>query len=91
MVEQGRADKIAFFMPLQLEAATVDDKLAAFIGAFLDPAFNLRLMLRGDDRAQFFLKGTHRPSMGQALRRALEAHPDLARRATLDVDPLTML
>jgi primosomal protein N' (replication factor Y) len=47
--------------------------------------------LRGDYRAQFFLKGTHRPSMGQALRRALEAHPDLARRATLDVDPLTML
>ena len=47
--------------------------------------------LRGDYRAQFFLKGTHRPSLGQALRRALEAHPGVARRATLDVDPLTML
>ena len=47
--------------------------------------------LRGEYRAQFFLKGTHRPAMGQAVRRALEAHPDVARRATLDVDPLTML
>jgi primosomal protein N' (replication factor Y) len=47
--------------------------------------------LRGDYRAQFFLKGTQRPAMGKAVRRALEAHPELARRATLDVDPLTML
>ena len=47
--------------------------------------------LRGDYRAQFFLKGTHRTAMGQAVRRALEVHPDVARRATLDVDPLTML
>jgi primosomal protein N' (replication factor Y) len=47
--------------------------------------------LRGDYRAQFFLKGIQRPAMGKAVRRALEAHPELARRATLDVDPLTML
>ena len=51
MVEQGWANKVAFFMPLKFEPAAIDDQLAAFVNAGLDPAFNLCLMLRGDNRA----------------------------------------
>ena len=47
--------------------------------------------LRGEHRVQIFLKGTHRAAMRQAVIRALDAHRDLARRVTVDVDPLSML
>ena len=48
MIEQRRADEEALFMPLKREAATIDDKLSAFINTFLDPAFNACLMRRVD-------------------------------------------
>lgn len=51
MVEQSWANEVAFFMPLQLKPAAINDELAAFVNAGLDPAFNLRLMLRGDHGA----------------------------------------
>ena len=44
MVEQRRADEEALFMPLQAEAAPVDDQLGALFGAFRDPAFDLFLV-----------------------------------------------
>jgi primosomal protein N' (replication factor Y) len=47
--------------------------------------------LRGEHRAQFFVKGGHRPSMQRAVRAALAAHPALARRSAVDVDPVSML
>ncbi len=47
--------------------------------------------LRGEHRAQFFLKGTSRAAMREALQAALARQPDLARRASVDVDPLAML
>ncbi len=47
--------------------------------------------LRGEYRAQFFLKGGHRGRMRDAIRAALAAHPALARRAAVDVDPVSML
>ena len=47
--------------------------------------------LRGEHRVQMFLKGTHRAAMRQAVARALAGAPDVARRVTVDVDPLSML
>ena len=47
--------------------------------------------LRGEHRAQLFLKGTHRRAMREALRAALTARPELRRRVTIDVDPLSVL
>jgi primosomal protein N' (replication factor Y) len=57
----------------------------------LGPAPAPLTKLRGEHRAQFFLKGTSRASMREALRSALEAKPSLVRRASVDVDPMTML
>src|SRR3546814_12503512 len=42
MVEESRADEEALLMPLEREAADVDDELGAPVGACLDPAFDLR-------------------------------------------------
>ena len=47
--------------------------------------------LRGEHRAQIFLKGRHRPAMREALQAALARHPQLQRRVTVDIDPLTVL
>ena len=43
------------------------------------------------DRAQLFIKGLHRASMRKALLAALEARPELRRRTTVDVDPMSVL
>jgi primosomal protein N' len=47
--------------------------------------------LRGEHRVQFFLKGTKRADMRQALKAALADMPDVRRRVTVDVDPLSVL
>jgi primosomal protein N' (replication factor Y) (superfamily II helicase) len=47
--------------------------------------------LRGEYRAQVFLKGRQRAAMRRAIVRALARHPDVARRTTVDVDPVSML
>lgn len=47
--------------------------------------------LRGEHRVQFFLKGAQRGVMRRALLASLEHHPDLRRRVTIDVDPLSVL
>jgi len=47
--------------------------------------------LRGEYRAQLFLKGSNRSKMREALRRALVGRPGLARRTVVDVDPLSVL
>jgi primosomal protein N' (replication factor Y) len=47
--------------------------------------------LRGEHRVQFFLKGRSRAAMRQALLGALAARPDIARRTTVDVDPVSVL
>jgi len=59
----------------------------------LGPAPAPLARLKGEHRAQFFMKGT--PSMRRAMREAitaaLDARPDLRRRTTIDVDPLSVL
>jgi primosomal protein N' (replication factor Y) len=47
--------------------------------------------LRGEHRAQVFLKGTHRTMMRKAVTTVLDARPELKRRTIVDVDPMSVL
>jgi primosomal protein N' (replication factor Y) len=47
--------------------------------------------LRGEYRAQFFVKGTNRREMREAVQAAMAQRRDLARRTTVDVDPVSVL
>ncbi len=62
-------------------------------GAFrvLGPAPAPLGKLRGEYRAQIFLKGTGRTTMREALQQAVTEMPDLERRVTIDIDPLTVM
>jgi primosomal protein N' (replication factor Y) len=59
----------------------------------LGPAPAPLARLKGEHRAQFFVKGTPamRRAMRDAERGALDARPDLRRKTTIDVDPLSVL
>jgi primosomal protein N' (replication factor Y) len=57
----------------------------------LGPAPAPLARLRGAYRAQFLIKGSSRRRMRDALLEALAARPDVQRRATVDVDPLSVL
>jgi primosomal protein N' (replication factor Y) len=57
----------------------------------LGPAPAPLTRLRGEHRAQFFLKGTSRRAMREALQLAISRLPKLAKRVSVDVDPLSML
>jgi primosomal protein N' (replication factor Y) len=75
------------------DAARLARALRAGRQAFdvLGPAAAPLPRLRGEYRVQLFLKGTHRAAMRRAIVRALEELPQIARRTTVDVDPLSML
>jgi len=47
--------------------------------------------LKGEYRAQLFIKGTNRPAMREALQTALSTRPQLRRRTIVDVDPMSVL
>ena len=47
--------------------------------------------LKGEHRAQLFLKGTHRIAMRRALLAVVDGRPDLKRRTIVDVDPMSVL
>jgi primosomal protein N' (replication factor Y) len=66
---------------------------AAATGSFtiLGPAPAPIGRLRGEHRVQFFLKGTRRAEMRKALLTVAAAMPDIRRRMTIDVDPLSVL
>ncbi len=57
----------------------------------LGPAPAPLTKLRGEHRAQFFLKGTSRAAMRHAIREALKEMPEISRKASVDVDPLSVL
>ena len=59
--------------------------------SILGPAPAPLAKLRGEHRVQFFLKGTRRAEMRQALRALLAEMPEIRRRLTIDVDPLSVL
>jgi primosomal protein N' (replication factor Y) (superfamily II helicase) len=66
---------------------------AAAAGRFivLGPAPAPLVRLRGEHRVQFFLKGTRRVDMRKALLQVVAAMPEIRRRLTIDVDPLSVL
>jgi primosomal protein N' (replication factor Y) (superfamily II helicase) len=80
-------------MAAAAELARRVSALSAAQGGFviLGPAPAPLSRLRGEHRVQFFLKGTSRVGMRAALRQALDALPDIARKSLVDVDPLTVL
>jgi primosomal protein N' (replication factor Y) (superfamily II helicase) len=47
--------------------------------------------LKGEHRAQFFMKGSQRGIMRKALLTALDARPEIKRRTIIDVDPMSVL
>jgi primosomal protein N' (replication factor Y) len=47
--------------------------------------------LRGEYRAQLLVKGQNRRKMREALQAVIAERPGLARRTTIDVDPLSVL
>ena len=77
------------------DAATLAEHLRrnASAGRFsvLGPAPAPVAKLRGEYRAQIFLKGSHRASMREAVQAALAAEPDMRRRVSVDIDPVSIL
>ena len=65
----------------------------AVAGSFstLGPAPAPLVRLRGEHRVQFFLKGTRRADMRNALKAMLVELPDVRRKITVDVDPVNVL
>jgi primosomal protein N' len=59
-------------------------------GRVLGPAPAALSRIKDDYRAQFFIKGTRRRAMRDAIRSALDARPDLKRRTIVDVDPVSV-
>jgi len=57
----------------------------------LGPAPAPLVRLRGEHRVQFLVKGTRRIDMRRALEAALAGMPQVRRRVTVDVDPLSVL
>ncbi len=57
----------------------------------LGPATAPLSRLRGEHRVQFFIKGTSRRAMREALVRALAHLPEHKRKIVVDVDPMTVL
>ena len=77
------------------DAATLAQHLRnnAEAGRFsvLGPAPAPVAKLRGEYRAQIFLKGSHRGSMREAVLAALAAEPEMRRRVSIDIDPVSIL
>ncbi|HTL01379.1 MAG TPA: primosomal protein N' [Vicinamibacterales bacterium] len=77
------------------DAATLATHLRgrAHAGRFLvlGPAPAPVAKLRGEYRAQVFLKGSHRGAMREAVQAALAAEVKLQRRVAIDIDPVSIL
>jgi primosomal protein N' (replication factor Y) (superfamily II helicase) len=57
----------------------------------LGPAQAPLSRLKGEHRAQLFLKGTHRTVMRESLQKVLADRADVRRRTIVDVDPMSVL
>ena len=89
VVVRGRSFDAAMEGAAELARRTAERSSGGF--AILGPAPAPLTKLRGEHRAQFFLKGHSRRAMRTALRDALAALPELSRRASVDIDPLSVL
>jgi primosomal protein N' (replication factor Y) len=90
LVVKGSAARAAM-----TDAATLAQHLrsSAEAGRFnvLGPAPAPVAKLRGEYRAQIFLKGGHRAAMRDAVLAALASEPDMRRRVAVDIDPVSIL
>jgi primosomal protein N' (replication factor Y) len=59
-------------------------------GQVLGPAPAPREKIKDEFRAQFFVKGSRRRAMREAVLAALAARPDLRRRTIVDIDPVSV-
>ena len=87
IVARGKTFSDAMETARELAVATSGPKGFVILG----PAPAPLTKLRGEHRAQFFLKGTSRKAMREALQLAVSRKPALAKRISIDVDPLSML
>jgi primosomal protein N' (replication factor Y) len=87
VVVRGRTFEEAIGGARELADAARGSKAFAILG----PAPAPLTKLRGEHRAQFFLKGTSRKAMREALQLAVSRKTALAKRISIDVDPLSML
>jgi primosomal protein N' (replication factor Y) len=60
-------------------------------GRVIGPAPAPLSKIKGEYRAQFFIKGRERRAMRLALERAVADRPELRRRVAIDVDPISVL
>jgi primosomal protein N' (replication factor Y) len=78
-----------------MDAAVLAQRLrrCAEAGRFrvLGPAPAAVAKLRGEYRAQLFLKGSHRTAMREAVNDAVAAQPEMRRRVVIDIDPVSVL
>lgn len=74
-------------------AAGIRDRTAGRPVAVLGPAPAPLARLKGEHRAQFFVKGTPamRTLMREAIRAAVAQQPEIRRRLVIDVDPISIL
>jgi primosomal protein N' (replication factor Y) len=91
VVVRGRSREEAMAAAAALVRQTVASTIDRGRFVVLGPAPAPLGRLRGEYRVQFFLKGTSRAAMRTALKQALISLPDLARKASVDVDPLSVL
>ena len=57
----------------------------------LGPAAAPLARLRGEYRVQLLVKGTNRKKMREALLASIASRPEIARRTTVDIDPISVL
>jgi primosomal protein N' (replication factor Y) len=70
----------------RLEPATADAGMT-----ILGPAPAPLGRLRGEHRVQVFMKGVRRAEMRNAFKTVLAGMPEVRRKVTIDVDPLSVL
>jgi primosomal protein N' (replication factor Y) len=76
------------------DAAAMADRIRRSAGGglqVLGPAPAALARLRGEYRAQLLVKGSRRRQMREAVIAGVAAQPSVARRTTVDVDPLSVL
>lgn len=88
VVVTGRTAERAMTQAAELVAGVRRER---FRGRVVGPAPAPLAKIKDSFRVQFFIKGLDRGAMRRALARALSERPDLARRATVDVDPVSVL
>jgi primosomal protein N' (replication factor Y) (superfamily II helicase) len=89
VVVRGKSYDAAMDAAADLARRTEERATGGFV--ILGPAPAPLTRLRGEHRAQFFLKGISRLAMRGALRDALAATPEIARKASVDIDPISVL